>query len=90
MEIEVAVTGLTKVDINIEIKGDYLHVIPLSGTIDDISYIQHGLKQFTDPLKFYIDKSKFDVTKINAVVKNGLLTITLKPHDVATIKIDGD
>jgi HSP20 family molecular chaperone IbpA len=87
MEIEVAVTGLDKINLDIKMEGDYLIITPLAATIKDVSYLQQGLKQFTDPLKFYIDRSKFDITKIEAIIDKGLLTITIKPVESTKIEI---
>jgi HSP20 family protein len=77
---EIACTGLTKEDINIEIESDVLRISydkPKDEEPKDLSwYIYHGLSKKSFSLGYKI-APKFDLTKINAEMENGLLKIDI-------------
>tara|TARA_R110001583_G_scaffold173382_3_gene327423 strand:- start:1038 stop:1451 length:414 start_codon:yes stop_codon:yes gene_type:complete len=75
---EIACTGLTKEDISIEIESDVLR-ISYSKPKDDedfSGYIYHGLSKKSFSLGYKI-APKFDLTKIDAGMDNGLLKISI-------------
>ena len=77
---EIACTGLTKEDINIEIESDVLRISydkPKDEEPKDLSgYIYHGLSRKSFSLGYKI-APKFDLTKINAEMEDGLLKIDI-------------
>tara|TARA_R110000737_G_scaffold352043_1_gene396330 strand:+ start:483 stop:902 length:420 start_codon:yes stop_codon:yes gene_type:complete len=77
---EIACTGLVKEDISIEVESDVLRISyekPKDETQPDLSgYIYHGLSRKSFSLGYKI-APKFDLTKINAEMENGLLKISL-------------
>jgi len=80
LQFEVACTGLTKEDINIEIESDVLRISydkPKDEEPKDLSgYIYHGLSRKSFSLGYKI-APKFDLTKINAEMEDGLLKIDI-------------
>ena len=77
---EVACTGLTKEDILIEVESDVLRISydkPKEETPTDLSgYIYHGLSKKSFSLGYKI-APKFDLTKIDAEMENGLLKLSI-------------
>jgi HSP20 family molecular chaperone IbpA len=76
---EIACTGLTKGDISIEVEHDVLRISydkPTETSKDLSGYIYHGLSRKSFNLGYKI-APKFDLTKINAEMENGLLLIHL-------------
>ena len=77
---EIACTGLTKEDISIEVESDVLRISyekPKDEPQTDLSgYIYHGLSRKSFSLGYKI-APKFDLTKIDAEMENGLLKISL-------------
>tara|TARA_Y100000389_G_scaffold201646_1_gene244898 strand:- start:283 stop:708 length:426 start_codon:yes stop_codon:yes gene_type:complete len=77
---EIACTGLTKEDISIEVESDVLRISyekPKDEIPTDLSgYIYHGLSRKSFSLGYKI-APKFDLTKIDAEMENGLLKISL-------------
>ena len=77
---EIACTGLTKEDIDIEIESNVLRISypkPKEEEQKDLSgYIYHGLSKKSFSLGYKI-APKFDLTKINAEMENGLLKINI-------------
>ena len=89
---EIACTGLTKEDISIEMESDVLRISydkPKNDPQDLSGYIYHGLSKKSFSLGYKI-APKFDLTKIDAVMENGLLKISIpltKEAKPKTIKI---
>ena len=76
LHFEVACTGLTKKDINIDIEGDLLKINyqkPEDQT-DLSGYIYHGLSKKSFDLGYKI-APKYDLPKVEALMENGLLTL---------------
>ena len=76
---EIACTGLTKEDISIEIESDVLRVSyskPKEQEPDLSGYIYHGLSRKSFSLGYKI-APKFDLTKVDAEMENGLLKISI-------------
>ena len=77
---EIACTGLTKEDISIEVESDVLRISydkPKEETPTDLSgYIYHGLSKKSFSLGYKI-APKFDLTKIDAEMENGLLKLSI-------------
>ena len=77
---EIACTGLTKEDINIEIESDVLRISyakPKDEDTKDLSgYIYHGLSRKSFSLGYKI-APKFDLNKIKAEMENGLLKLNI-------------
>ncbi len=79
LNIEVAGTGLTKEDIEISIEGDILRIAhDKDGNIEDLSrdYIYRGISKRSFNLAYRIS-TKFDITKAEATMENGLLKIEI-------------
>ena len=76
LHFEVACTGLTKEDINIDIDGDLLKINyqKPEDTPDLSGYIYHGLSKKSFDLGYKI-ASKFDLPKVKAKMENGLLNL---------------
>jgi HSP20 family protein len=90
---EIACTGLTKDDIQLKTEGDILNISydkPEESDPKDYSgYIYHGLSKKSFSLGYKI-ASKFDLSKIEAEMLNGLLKIFLpltKESKLKAIKI---
>jgi HSP20 family molecular chaperone IbpA len=78
LHFEVACTGLTKEDIELHIEGDLL-VIRYDKTPEDKTshnYIHRGIARRSFSLGYKI-ASKFDLSKAEASMENGLLTISI-------------
>tara|TARA_R110000803_G_scaffold38501_3_gene83309 strand:- start:210 stop:608 length:399 start_codon:yes stop_codon:yes gene_type:complete len=77
---EIACTGLNKEDIELKVEGDVLSIIyekPEETHPKDYSgYIYHGLSKKSFNLGYKI-APKFDLSRINAEMEDGLLIITL-------------
>ena len=75
---EIACTGLTKEDISIEIESDVLRISYSKPKEDEdfSGYIYHGLIKKSFSLGYKI-APKFDLTKIDAGMDNGLLKISI-------------
>ena len=77
---EIACTGLTKDDIQLKTEGDILNISydkPEESDPKDYSgYIYHGLSKKSFSLGYKI-APKFDLTKINAEMEDGLLKIDI-------------
>lgn len=80
---EFALAGFAEKNISLEFQGDYL---VLSASVEseepdkEVRYFKRRLKlkSFKDQ-KYYVPADKYDQEKVNAVFKNGLLTITVPP-----------
>ena len=90
LHLEVACTGLTKEDVDINIEGDILKV---SYTKDDTEKYQNREYHYSGIAKRsfnfgYKVASKFRLSEANAVMENGLLDITIpySPHVVTKTK----
>lgn len=78
LHFEVACTGLTKEDVELHIEGDLL-VIRYDKTPEDKTshnYIHRGIARRSFSLGYKI-ASKFDLSKAEASMENGLLTISI-------------
>ena len=87
LHFEVACTGLIKEDLNINIEGDLLKISyqkPDEET-DFSGYIHHGLSKKSFDLGYKIS-SKFNLSKINAEMENGLLKLHLPVSEEAKSK----
>ena len=76
LHFEVACTGLTKADISISVEGDLLKISykKPEGELDFSGYIYHGLSKKSFDLGYKISP-KYNLTKINAEMENGLLKL---------------
>lgn len=79
LHIEVACTGLTKKEVNINIEGDILRV---SYTKDDTGEYQNREYHYSGIAKRsfnfgYKVNNKFNLSKVDAKMENGLLNITI-------------
>jgi len=80
LHFEVAGTGLTKEDINISIEGDVLkisHKKEVSEDQDTKNYYHRGISRKSFDLGYRIPLSKFNLSKAEAAMENGLLTIDI-------------
>jgi HSP20 family protein len=76
LHFEVACTGLTKEDISISVEGDLLKISykKPESEIDFSGYIYHGLSRKSFDLGYKISP-KYNLSKINAEMENGLLKL---------------
>lgn len=76
LHFEVAGTGLTKDDINLNVEGDLLKISykKPKEDVDFSGFIYHGLSKKSFDLGYKISP-KFNLSKISAEMENGLLSI---------------
>ena len=91
LHFDVACTGLTKEDISISVEGDLLKISykKSENEVDFSGYIYHGLSRKSFDLGYKISP-KFNLTKINAEMENGLLKLHIPVSEESkpkTIKI---
>lgn len=81
LHFEIAGTGLTKDDISIAIEGDVLKVSykkPDDDScceVNECKYYHRGISKKSFNLAYRIPLSRFDLSKAEATMENGLLTI---------------
>lgn len=86
---EFALAGFHEGDITLEFKGDHLVFsarAPEDATpSENVRYFKRRLK-FKDisGQKYYVPADKFDRDKVKAVFKNGILRVTIPPHEEVT------
>jgi len=82
LHFEVACTGLTKEDVNLNIEGDVLKISYDKNDdnsccdVNDCNYIKRGIARRSFNLGYKI-ANKFNLTKAEAEMKNGLLKISI-------------
>ena len=91
LHFEIACTGLSKQDVEISIEGDVLRIFYNKETQEDAdrTYIHRGIAKRSFNLGYKI-ASKFDLSKAEALMENGLLGIRIPFADEAkpkTLKI---
>ena len=91
LHFDVACTGLTKEDISISVEGDLLKISYKNpeNEVDFSGYIYHGLSRKSFDLGYKISP-KFNLTKVNAEMENGLLKLHIPVSEESkpkTIKI---
>jgi HSP20 family protein len=76
LHFEVACTGLTKEDLDISVEGDLLKIsyAKPKEDLDFSGYIYHGLSKKSFDLGYKISP-KYNLTKIDAGMENGLLKL---------------
>jgi HSP20 family protein len=87
LHFEVACTGLTKEDISISVEGDLLKISykKLESETDFSGYIYHGLSKKSFDLGYKIS-AKYDLSKANAKLENGLLEVSIPISEKAKPK----
>tara|TARA_R100001509_G_scaffold147065_1_gene104302 strand:+ start:68 stop:550 length:483 start_codon:yes stop_codon:yes gene_type:complete len=89
LHLEVACTGLTKKDVNLDIEGDILKVsyTKSNETYEDREYHYSGIAKRSFNFGYKV-ANKFRLSEANAKMENGLLTITIPyaPHVVTKPK----
>ena len=88
LHFEVACTGLTKEDIELNIEGDILKISynKETGEYAERSYIYKGIAKRSFNLGYKI-ASKFDLSKAEAIMENGLLAIRIPFAEEAKPKV---
>jgi len=88
LHFEVACTGLSKEDIELNIEGDILKISynKEAKEYEDRNYIHKGIAQRSFNLGYKI-ASKFDLSKADAMMENGLLAIRIPYADEAKPKV---
>ena len=78
LHFEIACTGLSKDDVSIDIEDDTLKISHTKPEKEEstVEYIYRGLSQRSFSLGYKI-ASKFDLSKTEAILKNGLLLINI-------------
>jgi len=85
LHFEIACTGLEKSDINISIEGDVLKISynkTDNESITEYTYIHKGIARRSFSLGYKI-ASKYDLSKAEAEMKNGLLKLSIPYADAA-------
>ena len=89
LHLEVACTGLTKEDVSINIEGDILRVSYAKGeeNYEKREYHYSGIAKRSFNFGYKVN-NRFNLTKVDAKMENGLLTITIPyaPHVVTKPK----
>lgn len=88
LNFEIACTGLSKEDVNISIEEDILKISynkPEQKTDDSVSFIHRGLSQRSFDLGYKISP-KFELSKTDATLENGLLKINIPVAEQAKPK----
>ena len=80
IEVEAAVPGLSKDDVNVEYTDGILTISgeKINKVEDNKNYIHRELKRSSFRRSFNVDSSLLDVDKINAEFKDGILKIGLE------------
>ena len=88
LHFEIACTGLSKSDIELNIEGDILKISynKIPEQYEDRHYIHSGIAKRSFNLGYKI-ASKFDLSKAEAMMENGLLAIRIPYADEAKPKI---
>ena len=86
LHFEVACTGLSKEDIELNIEGDILKISYDKGDEPTRSYIHKGIAKRSFNLGYKI-ASKFALSKAEAIMENGLLTILIPFAEEAKPKV---
>ena len=82
LHFEIACTGLTKSDVEINIEGDILKITynkpqdEACCEVDDCNYIHKGIAKRSFNLGYKV-ASKFNLSKADATMENGLLKISV-------------
>ena len=89
LHLEVACTGLTKEDVSINIEGDILRVSYAKGeeNYENREYHYSGIAKRSFNFGYKVN-NRFNLTKVDTKMENGLLTITIPyaPHVVTKPK----
>lgn len=89
LHFEIACTGLTKKDVNINIEGDVLRVTYEKDEDNDsdvTNFIHKGVARRSFNLGYKVS-SRFDLQNADAVMENGLLTISIPFAEQAKPKV---
>jgi HSP20 family molecular chaperone IbpA len=92
LQFEIACTGLTKEDVNINIEGNVLRVIYDKEHFDDqvteaaLNFIHKGIARRSFNIGYKIS-SRFDLQNADAQMNNGLLTISIPFAEQAKPKV---
>ena len=89
LAIDIACTGISKEEIEIQIQDNILKVNYDKSKNENLDYIHKGIAKRSFNLGWKID-SKFDLGKANAKFENGLLAISIpfaKGSELKTLKI---
>ena len=87
LHFEIACTGLEKSDVNISIEGDTLKISYVKTEdkccdVNECTYIHKGIARRSFSLGYKV-ASKYDLSKAEAEMKNGLLKISIPYADTA-------
>ena len=91
MVFEFALAGFREEDISVEFRGDHMFFsASVSDGItpeDEVRYFKRRLKlKDVKAQKYYVPADKYDQKNANAVFYNGILRVTVPPHDVVQEK----
>ena len=90
LHLDVACTGLTKEDVNLDIEGDVLRVSYEKN--DDIlldrEYHYQGIAKRSFNFGYKVNINRFRLSEVSAEMENGLLTITIpfSPQSITKVK----
>jgi HSP20 family protein len=82
---EIALAGFEENDIDVQFKGDYLHLAakaPKAAEEEGIQYFKRRLKlKSIDDQRYYVPEDKFDRGKVEARFKDGLLRVVIPARE---------
>jgi HSP20 family molecular chaperone IbpA len=83
---EIALAGFEEKDIDLQFRGDYLHLsakAPKAGEQEEgVQYFKRRLKlKGIDEQRYYVPEDKFDRTKVQARFKDGLLRVVIPARE---------
>ena len=89
-EIEVALAGVGKENIDVKVRDSRLHidvVKPLEDTPKEVEYLRKGISQRKGGISFHLN-DKVNTKKISSTYKDGLLRVTIPVIQPETIDIN--
>ena len=82
--LEFAVAGINQDDIELDTEGDYLilKIERKDAQREGLSLLQRGISKAKVHTRYYVPASKYDLYKIEAHTKNGILAVKIPAREV--------